>query len=101
MLNWPITGTVPYTELGPLVPPGLLSEEWDFYRREAGRFLAEGHEGKFVVIQGEEILGFFDTEDEARRAGRERFRTELFLVHQVRAREPVYRQRGLSFPCRP
>jgi hypothetical protein len=99
MLDFPITGTVPHTELGPLVPPGMLSAEWDLYRREVGRFLAEGHEGKFVVIQGELILGFFDTEDEASEAGLERFHTGPFLLHQVRAQEPVYLMKGRWLPC--
>src|SRR5262245_8850172 len=60
-----------------------LCREWNTYRREAGRLLAEGHEGKFILVHGETILGLFDTWDAAREAGLERFLLQPFLVHQI------------------
>ncbi len=94
-----ICRTIPYTELPDMVPAGPLCEEWDFYRREAGRLLAEGHEGKFVLLKGQEIVGLYDTYDAAQGAGLDRYLFEPFLVQQVLAREPVYYFRGRALPC--
>ena len=79
----------------PEAPPGSpLSLEWNTYRREAGRLLADGHAGRFVLIKGEEVLGVFDTADEAGQTGRTRFLLEPFLVRPVRDRDPWVRVRG-------
>src|SRR5262245_60921326 len=44
---------IPYTELPEDTSGGRGAREWNLYRREAGRLLAEGHEGRWVLIQGE------------------------------------------------
>jgi hypothetical protein len=88
----PYTGeTIPYTELPPSAPGSQIDVEWEFYRREVGRLLAEGHEGKFVLIKGEAVIGFYDTWEAAYRAGVERYLRQGFMVHQVRSREPLLR----------
>jgi hypothetical protein len=85
--------TLHYSALPPSQPESALAVEWEFYRREVGRLLAEGHEGQWVLIKGEEILGFFDT----RRAGvaeaykRYPYPREPFLVHQILTTERVAR----------
>ena len=63
--------------------------EWETYRREVGQLLQEGHEGKWVLIKGTEILGFFDTGSKATEEGYRRFllQRESFLVHQVQTYE--------------
>jgi len=38
--------TIHYTELPEDASESPIAREWNFYRREAGRLLAEGHEGK-------------------------------------------------------
>jgi hypothetical protein len=85
--------TIHYTELPPAKPGGALAVEWEFYRREAGRLLAEGHEGQWVLIKGEEIFGFFDSFeagiDEAYR--RFPYPRKPFLVHQIQTRERMLR----------
>ena len=43
--------TIHYTELPAAQPDSQLYHEWNFYRREAGRLLAEGHEGHWVLIK--------------------------------------------------
>jgi hypothetical protein len=40
-----------------------------------------------VLIQGETIVGLWDTHEEALGAGYERFDRQPFLVHQVQERE--------------
>jgi hypothetical protein len=62
--------------LGPLpdmIPGSQIETEWNFFRREWPRLLAEGREGQWVLIKGEEIAGFYDTADEAITAGHARF----------------------------
>ena len=58
-----------YTQL-PVDPPGKRgATEWNFYRGEVGRLLAEGHEGKYVLVKGAAIIGMWDTQEEAFRSG--------------------------------
>jgi hypothetical protein len=75
-----------------------LACEWNVYRREIGRLLAEGHEGRYVLIKGETVLGLFETWDLARTAGLERFLREPFFVHPVSATEPHLRLPGINHP---
>ena len=84
-----------YSELMPFATRGPLDEEWDAYRREAGRLISEGHEGQFVLIHGNDILGFFENENEAFAEGYRRFlfAKEPFLVHQVQTYERLLRIR--------
>src|SRR4051812_32440103 len=64
---------VHYTQLGELEPGSPLYREWNTYRREVGRLLAEGCEGESVLIRGTEIVGIYPTWDEAREVGLARF----------------------------
>jgi hypothetical protein len=88
----PYTGqTIPYTELPPADPDSPLAVEWETYRREVGRLLAEGHEGKTALIRGETVIGLFDSEDEAQKEGLRCFGLGPHLIHVVRSREPLIR----------
>jgi hypothetical protein len=78
-----------YTELPPPGPDSQLPVEWNTYRREVGRLLAEGHEGRYVLIKNEEILGVWDTRDEVSAEGFRRFPFGGFLMHQIRTWEPL------------
>ena len=82
-----------YTELGDADPKSQLYLEWSCYKREVGRLLAEGNEGRFVLIKGGEIIGIFDTDDEASTEGYNRYLLTGFLIQQIRTWEPVLRQR--------
>jgi hypothetical protein len=93
-------GFVPYTEI-PESPPGeVLSEESNTYRREVGRLLAEGHEGKSVLIKGETIIGIYDTWEAADNEGLKQFLNEPYLARPILSREPLLRVRGDLLPCR-
>jgi hypothetical protein len=83
--------TIHYTELPEAQPGSVLSQEWNTYRREVGRLLAEGHEGAHVLIRGEEIIGIWPTEEDARRVALERYLLQHVLIHRIREREPVLR----------
>jgi len=83
--------TIHYTELPPSKPGDTLAEEWETYRREVGRLLAEGNEGRYILIKGKEIIGIWDTRDEAFATADQRFPRQPFLVHQIQERERILR----------
>src|SRR4051794_30704066 len=96
----PVRQTIHHTQL-PDFPPGhLLGREWDFFRRELPRLLAEGHEGEFALLKGEEVVGLYPTRDNALRAGYHKFLLEPFLVHAIRTEEPLLRLSPYCWPCR-
>jgi hypothetical protein len=82
-----------YTQLPRFTDGGPLTVEWDFYLREVSSLLAEGHEGRWVLIKDEEIIGIFDTRDAAMDEGRKRYflLRQPYLVHQVQTQELVIR----------
>lgn len=82
--------TVHYTNLPECRLDSPLRTEWDCYRREVARLLAEGHEGRFALVKGERILGLYATEAEALERGYQWFHGQAFLVHQVREHEPAF-----------
>jgi hypothetical protein len=89
--------TIHYTELPPPPPGSPLEVEGNTYRREVGRLLAEGHEGRHVLIKGDQILGIWDTNEEALEEGYRRFLLQPFLVQQIQTRERLWRM-GMR-PC--
>jgi hypothetical protein len=58
--------------------------------------LLKSHEGKFVLIHGEEFCGAYDTAENAYVEGVKRFGQEPFLVKKVTTQEEVYRNQALS-----
>jgi hypothetical protein len=75
-----------------------IAREWNLYRREVGRLLAEGNEGRWVLIKGEKIVGIFDNWDAARQEGLKRYLLQPMLVKQVLTWEPILRVRGYNLP---
>ena len=58
------------------------------------------HEGRFVVVKGDEISGPFDTYEAALEDGYERFGPVPFLVKKIHKVEPVhYFSRDLPCPA--
>ncbi len=64
-----------------------LAVEIATYRARLPELLA--HEGKYVLIKGDEVIGFYKTSRAAVRAGRRRFGLVPMLVKKVVAVEPV------------
>ncbi len=83
--------TVHFSELPAAAPDSPLFREWNFYRREVSRLLAEGNGGRHVLIKGEQIIGIWDTHDEATATGYRLFLGQPFLVHQIQERERLLR----------
>ncbi|MBY0522901.1 MAG: hypothetical protein K2R98_05865 [Gemmataceae bacterium] len=86
--------TIHWTELSEATPGHRGATEWNFYRKQVGRLLGEGHEGRWVLIKGEEIFGIWDTEQEAKAARAQRFMMQDVLLRQILEREPVLRGGG-------
>jgi hypothetical protein len=101
MMENRVRPTIHFSELGPLPAGSPISQEWEFYRREVGRLIAVGHEGKWVLIKGEQILGLFDTRETAMGEGRMRspMPGEPFLVTQILTHEPITRVSAYLRPC--
>lgn len=58
--------------------------------------LLKNHEGKFVLIRGEEFIGAYDSAENAYSEGVKRFGKEVFLVKKVTKEEEVYRNQALA-----
>jgi hypothetical protein len=93
-----LRSTIHYTRLEPLIPNSRHALEWEIYRREVGRLLAESHEGKFVLIAGSEVLGLWPTFEEAMEEGRKRGLADAF-VYEAMAEHEVFKI-GYNKPCR-
>ncbi|HEY1378215.1 MAG TPA: hypothetical protein VGF55_15555 [Gemmataceae bacterium] len=91
--------TVHYSELPDRAPGSALKREWDCYRREVGRLLAEGHEGRWVLIKGDTIVGIWDTAEEAEAVALAKYFMEPSLTQQIRSREPVVRGPSVLWRC--
>ncbi len=92
--------TIPFTELPEDTSDNPRAGEWNFYRREVGRLLAEGHEVRWILIHNGAIVGLWDTEDEADRIRLQRFPMQPVLLKQICALEPVLRGGGYQYGWR-
>ncbi len=91
--------TIHYTALPPASPDSPLATEYNFYRREVGRLLAEGHEGKWVLIKNEEILGIWDTLKEVREVALWSNFGQPCLLQQILPRERILQNPLSYFSC--
>src|SRR5579859_162953 len=88
--------TIPYTELAEAPPESPIATEWNSYRRQVGRLLAGGNQGKWVLITGEQIIGIWDTFEEAKQA--EASVAPPVMLKQILEREPLIKI-GYSRVC--
>jgi hypothetical protein len=91
--------TVHHSQLPAARAGDPLAKEWDTYRREVAHMLAEGFEGKFALVKGEQVVAIHASWDAAREDGLRRFFPEAFLVQQICVEQPILRIRGYSLPC--
>jgi hypothetical protein len=54
-----------YTELPEDQRNDSIAADWNFYRQEVGRLLAEGNEGRWILIHNRRIIGIWNTQEEA------------------------------------
>lgn len=94
-----VKSTIPFTQL-PDVPAGSpLATEWHHYRRVVGQLLADGQEGKWLLIKNDAIVGIWDSEAEADAVRQDRFLMQPVLMKQILADEPILRI-GYNRLCR-
>jgi hypothetical protein len=98
-MNAPNYPTIHYTQLRPAPTGDALEAEWNTYVAEVGRLLADGQEGKHVLIKGERIIGLYETHLDALDAGYRQCGRGPFLVHQVQTRERVFRVPCYYWSC--
>jgi len=72
----------------PVAAP-ILQQELDFFEQQRVELFARAP-GKYALVKGTELVGIFDTELEAIRAGYQKIGNEAFLVkHIVEADVPL------------
>lgn len=78
-----------------------LERELETYSRELQALLANGAEGKFVLVQGDKVIDVFGTYEDALKEGYKTFGVGMpFLVKQVLGVEQVQSfTRDITFPC--
>jgi hypothetical protein len=72
-----------------------LEKELAIYEKMKPELLAN-HEGKFVLIHGDDFLGAFDSAENAYAEGVKKFGQESFLVKKVAETDATYRNQALS-----
>lgn len=90
---------VHYSELPRDPSDTPAARDWNHYLREVKRLLAEGHEGRWVLIHSETIVGIWESEEETRRIATERYLMEPVLIHQIREHEPLMRPPTFLLRC--
>jgi hypothetical protein len=74
---------------GKSIASNVLEVERRFFEANRERLMNEGA-GKFVLIKGRKVYGFYETKFDAIDAGYERFGNVPFFVHKVtEVEEPV------------
>jgi hypothetical protein len=66
----------------------MLEKERKYFETHRAEWLQQ-HAGKFVLVKGEELIGVFNTQQEALIEGARRFGMESFLVRQVEESEQL------------
>jgi hypothetical protein len=60
----------------------MLETELAYYKAHRDEWL-KSHRDRFVLVKGEQLIGTFDTQEQALRAGAQRFGLDSFLIRRV------------------
>jgi hypothetical protein len=86
--NGPIAAAIPHHRNGEREDPvAEIAQEIATYRSRLPELLA--HEGEFVLIKGDQVIGFYADDSEAIQEGRRRFGLVPMVVKRITAIEPV------------
>jgi hypothetical protein len=66
----------------------MLDKERKYFEKHRAEWLKQ-HPSKFVLVKDEELIGIFDTQQEALVEGARRFGSDSFLVRQVEESEQL------------
>ncbi len=64
----------------------MLDTERQFYAENLAKWLSQ-YPGKFVLVNGQELIGTFDTAEDALTEGARRFGLKPFLVRRVQEQQ--------------
>lgn len=78
-----------------------LEREMEVYQRDRAQWVAAGNAGKWVVICGEDVAGFYDTLEDAMTAAYDRYGVDVvFMAREVVEKDqPIFASRAVR-PCR-
>ena len=65
-----------------------LKQEYVYYQANKAKLLKE-HSGRFVLVKGRGVIGFFGSGEEAYKVGLERFGNQPFLIKQITKEEEI------------
>ena len=74
-----------------------LEKEFETYQSKLNELIE--HEGKYILIKGDEIIGIYSSYDDAVEQGFQRFKLESFLVKQISTIEQMHFISRLVEPC--
>jgi hypothetical protein len=74
-----------------------LEQEIETYSAKLSELLTQ--EGRFVLIQGEDVVDFFDTYGDALKAGYKTFKLSPFLIKRVAPMEQTHFFTRNFLPC--
>ncbi|MEX1129231.1 MAG: hypothetical protein WEB50_11745 [Vicinamibacterales bacterium] len=77
--------------------PMSLQKELETFKKRLPEW--PEHEGKFVLIHGEDVIDFYTSYEDALKVGYEKFKLEPFLVKQVHALERIQFVSRFVDPC--
>jgi hypothetical protein len=69
----------------------MLDQELDYFKEHQDE-LVEEHEGEFLVIKGEEVIGVYDTELDAYEEASKDHEPGTFLIQQALPGDDAYTQ---------
>ena len=73
-----------------------LQQEYDFFLAHLDEFM-KTHLHKFVVIKGEQVIGFFDSYESSLRAGVTRFGSQPpFFIKEVQEEKEIHYFHGIN-----
>jgi hypothetical protein len=73
----------------------MLEQELAFYEEHRTEWLTK-HPGRFVLVNGRELIGVFDNQDDALSEGARRFGLASFLVRRVEEAEELVQVPALT-----
>ncbi|HEY3744054.1 MAG TPA: hypothetical protein VGL53_29620 [Bryobacteraceae bacterium] len=74
-----------------------LERELEVFRRKLPEWTSE--EGKFALIEGDNVVGIYGAYEDALRDGYQRFQLSPFLVKQIHCLEQVQFISRITTPC--
>ena len=79
-----------------MAPETPLQEEQAFFEANRAALLKD-HQGKFALVKGSELIGTFDTDENAYTEGVAKFGNVSFLIRKVEEKDPTAQFPALTY----